>query len=740
MKSDRTLMRQPNQSDSRGDATRLADAAALLARRRGWWTWLAAGLIVAAGVAAYANSLQGEFVFDDIASIRDNGYIRELWPLWQSMSLPLADGGETVARRPLLSLTFALNRQLLGAAPWGFHLVNLAVHIGAALLLFCIVRRTLCLKRFRGRFEGRSVALALLVALFWEVHPLQTESVTYIVQRAESLMGMLYLLTLYCSLRGFTSSRGVYWYTAAVLACAAGMGVKEVMATAPLMVFLYDGTFVSTSFREAWSQRWRFYMSLAATWGVLLLSQAPGWRGASGDFTDRSPLAYALDQPPTILHYLRLSIWPAPLVVNYGPAADYSVAYTVVSWCVVGVLFCAIGWGLFHRKWYGFLGAWFFLILAPSSSFAALMQYAAEHRLYLSLAAVVVLLVIAGDQLLDRRRASRLARSASRAAAVLSSVIVVAFIAGTYVRNEAYRSSIALWSDVVEKQPLNASAHYNLGLAYYFEKRYASAVDCFRRVLRINPEWGDAHLRLANALAKQRQWEQAAHHYLQAVSINPSNWQAYCKYAEALERQGKLEEAIKNYNLSLVINPRYWPADYKIGNLLAKEGRFAEAAAHYREALRNNPHHVGVHVALGVTLQNLGQLVQACDHFRRALAINPRNANAHFNLANALASRGELRKAVDHYHQSLAIKPEDADVQCNLGTTLLQLGMPDEARTHFREATRIDSRHWQAHVMLGKLYLDQGRRESAIENLQRALEVQPDSELARQLLQQARGA
>jgi tetratricopeptide (TPR) repeat protein len=733
-------MRRPNQSDNRGDALRFAPFIAPLARLGGWQTWLAASLIAAAGLTAYANSFRGAFVFDDIESLRDNAYIRTLWPLGQSMSLPFADGKQTVARRPLLSLSFALNYQLLGGEPWGFHLVNLAIHIGAALLLFGIVRRTLCLERFRGRFGGRSAVLALVVALLWEVHPLQTESVTYMVQRAESLMGMLYLLTVYCSLRGFTSGRGRYWYTAAVLACAVGMGVKEVMATAPLMVLLYDGTFVSASYREAWSRRWRFYAALAATWGVLLMSQMPGWRGASEDFTLRSPLAYALYQPPTILHYLSLSIWPAPLVVNYGPEPDYSLAYTVVSWCVVVVLLSATAWGLFRRRWYGFAGAWFFLILAPSSSFVALMQYAAEHRLYLSLAAVVVVLVIAGDQLLASGSMGRLARSASAAGAVLALVIVAAFIVGTYLRNEAYRNSITLWSDVVQKQPLNASAHYNLGLAFYSQQRFPTAAACFHRAIQIDPDWDEPQLRLANALANQQKWAQAAPHYLRAVSLNPANWQVYYNFAEALEAQGKLEAAIENYRRSLKINSQNWTAHYKLGNLLAEQGYSADAAAHFRRALRINPRDARTHIALGAILQELGQYGEAGRHFRQAVAINPRDADAHFNLANALAMQGDLRQAVAHYRQSLLIRPEDADAHCNLGTALLQLGIPGEALTHLREATRIDSRHWRAYVMLGKLYLDQGKREPATENLQRALEIQPDSQLARQLLQEARGA
>ena len=128
-------------------------------------------LIVLAGVFAYWNSFDGVFLQDDLKSIRDNPHIRVLLPLSESMSLPLWSTGTTVDGRPLLSLSFALNHRLFGPEPWGFHLVNLLIHLSAGLLLFGILRRTLDLPRFRERYERRGAWLAMAAALIWVVHP-----------------------------------------------------------------------------------------------------------------------------------------------------------------------------------------------------------------------------------------------------------------------------------------------------------------------------------------------------------------------------------------------------------------------------------------------------------------------------------------------------------------------------------------------------------------------------------------
>jgi hypothetical protein len=315
-------------------------------------------LIIGAGGLVYLNSFSVPLIFDDHAAIRDNPAIRQLWPLHKTVWSPPQT---TAAGRPVLSLSLALNYAISGLEVWSYHAFNLAVHIAAALALFGIVWRTLERGPLGERFGKRAPRIALAVALIWVVHPLQTASVTYIIHRAESLMGLFYLLTLYCAIRGFQSARAKNWYAMAIISCALGMGTKEVMVSAPVIVLLYDRTFVSGAFGEALRKRAGLYAGLAATWLLLAALVAQGVRTESVGFGhDVTALQYAMTQSKVILHYLRLAVWPHPLVLDYyWPVAKTFGEVMLPLAAVVGLL-TATAWALGASSGSGFWARGFF--------------------------------------------------------------------------------------------------------------------------------------------------------------------------------------------------------------------------------------------------------------------------------------------------------------------------------------------------------------------------------------------
>jgi protein O-mannosyl-transferase len=357
---------------------------------------LAATAIFAAAFLAYANSFGAPFVFDDNSSIRDNPSLRH----WTTAFFPPAEHGLTVSGRPLLNLSLALNYAISGTSVWSYHVVNLFIHALNGCVLFALVRRTLIQSALAPRFARESWWLALATAGLWLLHPLQTESVTYIVQRAESLVALFYLLTLLCFVRA-TATPGPAtlangWLVASVVCALLGMAAKEVMATAPLMVALYDRVFVAGSWREVWRRRRVYYGALAVTWVVLgALVLATGNRGGTAGLgTAVSSLDYALTQISAVTHYLRLAVWPHPLVFDYGRPLVTALRELLVPALVlfpVLITGVVLAW---RGRPLGYALMFFFVVLAPSSSVVPVVtQTMNEHRVYLPLAGLMVVFV-----------------------------------------------------------------------------------------------------------------------------------------------------------------------------------------------------------------------------------------------------------------------------------------------------------------------------------------------------------
>jgi tetratricopeptide (TPR) repeat protein len=581
-------------------------------------------LVVVVGLLPYLNSFTGPFIYDDEPSILENSTIRHLWPLGPVLSPPHA-GGITVEGRPLVNLSLAVNYAFGRTRVWGYHVANLAIHLLAGLTLLGVVRRTLlravgtrCSASERPRSSAalpNSVAnkLALASALIWTVHPLQTESVTYIVQRAESIMGLFYLLTLYCFIRGTETRRPGLWYGLSVAACALGMTSKEVMITAPLLVVVYDRTLVAGSFREAWRRRWPLYLGLAATWILLGFVLAHGQFPATKANAERLGIhwwQYLATEPEVILHYLRLSVWPHPLCFDYYGWPTPTTWKSIVPPAVVlAILLGATIWGLKAKTLWGFWSAWFFLVLAPSSSVIPLDSPAYEHRMYLPLAGVVVLAVLGIHALTGRRWMAVVA------------VLVVGLGILTWQRNRDYRSELSIWRDTARKRPNNPRAYTNLGLALVHLGRVREAIGYYEQALRIKPDSSEARYNLEIALARAGTPQEAVGHYEAALRVRPDSAEAYENLGLALAQLGRTEEAIE----------------------------------YLEQAVRLKPDDADSYNNLAVTLVQLGRTREAIDYWTQALRIKPDDAEMRYNLGNAFVAAGQVRQAEDQWQQALAL-------------------------------------------------------------------------------------
>jgi protein O-mannosyl-transferase len=639
-----------------------------IASRRG--TFIAAAVIALAGVIAFANSFNGDLIFDDVAWIALNPTIRHLGQLGEVLFPP---NNGFASGRPVLNLTLALNYAFVGSDPRSYHVVNIAIHILAGLTLFGILRRTLLSPQVRERFAAVAMPLALGITVLWLVHPLQTAAVSYVIQRTEALVSLFYLLTLYCVIRGADSDRSLRWYSAAVLACLLGMGTKEVMATAPLVVLLYDRTFLSGSFLEAFKRRWGLYLAMAATWGVVVwcLISTGFHTGSTGfrsfpaseglPFEDKSgAISYAITQPGVILRYLRLTFWPAGQCLDYHlPAAKWPDEFVVPAFVIAALVGLMI-WGLIKNPPLGFLGAWFFVILSPTSSIIPIRDAAFEHRMYLPLAAIAALVVIGGFAIWKRLLVhsadvdrSSVARRWSAPICLLAAAIIALSVA-TIRRNEVLGSGVSAWENVLEFDPNSARAHNNLAAVLIDERRLDESIVHSRRALELTPGYADAENNLGHALSLQ----------------------------------GKTDEAIASFRRALRDSTDHPRALQNLAKALYDRKQFAEAADLYRRFVLKEPDNAEAHFLLANCIREHDpSLAIAC--YRRAIELFPDYAEAHNNLAGALARQGKAAEAVEHFETAIRLKPDHADAHYNLGMIFYGRGQNVEAEQHWRAAVRL---------------------------------------------------
>ncbi len=484
-------------------------------RWRPWLRLLGVLAIVVVAELSYSNSFEVPFQFDDLQRIQGGAANHALWPPWKGLA---------TSTRPVAAYTFAIDYALHGSGVRGYHETNLSIHVASALVLLGVVRRSLSQGRLAPRYGPVADRLALVVALVWVAHPLQTEAVTYIYQRYESLMGLFFLLTLYGFTRAQASPRPVLWYSSSVISSLLALGCKEVAAVGPLVVLWYDRAFVASTWSEVLRRRGSYYALLAGVPALLaasLLMRRQIYVGGGALAVDGiSPLDYALTQPGVILRYLRLCVWPQGQCLDYGWPLARSLWEIVPSAIVVAGLLAATLWATRRHRGWSFLGGAFFLILAPTSSVVPIRDPAVEHRMYLPLAAVVTLAVLVAYEVFcgglragrSRRRSCRQTPclpsavkssrcSAGRNAAVVLMVAAMVSALGytTYLRNRVYQSDLTLWRDVVEKAPANARGHNNYGTFLCRAGRQQEGIACFKRAIEIDPSYGAAHHNLTTA-------------------------------------------------------------------------------------------------------------------------------------------------------------------------------------------------------------------------------------------------
>ncbi|HET8541559.1 MAG TPA: tetratricopeptide repeat protein [Anaeromyxobacter sp.] len=593
---------------------------------------LALAVPLALTVAAYARTLSGPLAFDDIGAIVENPAIRDLARFAAGPFRAEAQAGG----RALTDLTFAVNHAIGGLAPWSYHLANLAIHLAAVVLVFLFTARV-------ARLAGaqRSDGIALAVAGTFALHPIQTQAVSYVVQRAESLASALYLAVLLLLLeaeRHPGTRRGAAAWAGAIVAFGGGLGAKAIVVTAPVAHLLVAGAVAGApdARRElgSWRRRLALVAPLAAMGAVHSTRVFAGLTGsdAGPGVPGLPPASYLATQLRVLLTYLRLLAWPSGQNIEWdvAPVHGLSDPRAWMSALVLAAL-AALAVAVWRRgrtapgpggaaaRLGGLGAAWFVLVLSPTSSVVPLADVLVEHRLYLAAWGPFLAAAAGAGRLVDRLGA-RGPRIALAALAALWAALAVA----TTLRNAVWQSSEALWRDAAAKSPHKGRIALSLGRALRLQGRIDEAIDVYEGALR--RAVGDAPL--------------------QARLLN------------------------------------------NIGTAYGQAGRLDGAIAAYQEALARAPGERIVLWNLSGALLAKGELDAAEEVARRALATDPADAIALNALAAVLLERGDAAGALPLLERGLAADPERGALWMNRGRAAAGVGREEEACHDWREAAR----------------------------------------------------
>jgi protein O-mannosyl-transferase len=586
----------------------------------------------------YSNTFKAPFVFDDNMNIQNNASIR-------LNKFTIEDVVKTVSEsrlrsRPIANISFALNYYFHQYNVTGYHVVNVLIHIITGIFLYIFVKTTLRLPLLHFK-EPTPTWIASFTVFLWIVHPLHTQSVTYIVQRMNSLASMFYVLSMLLYTRGrLTSDKRRRWilFTGCILAGILAVGSKEIALTLPFFLLLYE---------------WYFFQDLSLVWFkhyfmpvvgamVFLALSALVYMGTEtlhniffvpGDF-DFTLMERVLTEFRVVIVYLKLLLFPHPsqLNIDHDFPLSRSLFDPISTLFALGTIIGIFGLALYisrKERLLSFCILWFFGNLVIESS-VIMLDILFEHRTYLPsmlLSLLVVTLVVRYTKLPWLR-------------VVALCAVALVYAVWTYERNSLWANEIALWSDCVAKSPHKARPHTNLGYALMSQGNINEAIYHYTEALRIAPSYVIAHNNLGSALARQGKVQEAVRHYTEALRLNPHYAQAHNNLGNALINEGKVPEAVHHYTEALRLNPHNAEAHNNLGSALASQGKVAEAVRHYTEALRLNPHAALVYNNLGNLLARQGRVEEAVRHYTEALRLNPNYALARQNLERVLRQRG----------------------------------------------------------------------------------------------------
>lgn len=559
--------------------------------------------IILVGFLLYANTLSyKEFNYDGTIYLLNNpllkdlDYYAKLYDVYDFSTLDEQLGlhSDVITNfmlRPVAYLTFSLNYLMSGFDPLGFRIINLTIHICNSLLVFACIRLLLSLGSSCKKLSQYSIRLIPTTSAFiFLLHPMQTESVTYIMQRFSSLAALFYLATIWLYLVWVQRKQNgimpgyIRWGSLVVLFF--GMFVRESLFTAPILILLFELTVLGSGLKAGLKRAAPHLMLLPVIpLLVILVSAVQNYSSPSiskainiVNYEGVSAIQYALMQMVVVLKYLRLYILPYGQNIDHDQPFNTLNQLPLIAAAAIIILMVGGAYLLYHRNRDDvrcnlvFVGVcWYFLALSVSSSFIPQTDLMAEHRAYFASVGFIVALICLADLLRTALGNSRINGLFVVAIVACCAILVVL----TYNRNSVWQSAISLWGDSVKKSPAKDRPWFNLGMAYDASGAYGEALSCFQKAAEINPGWGKVYEGLGMAYLHLNDYKGTIEVSLRGIDIDPSNPIIYNNLGVAYAETGRAEDAKQAFSTAIALRPGY------VNAMLNKEmvESFMESAA-----------------------------------------------------------------------------------------------------------------------------------------------------------------
>ncbi|MGE5279173.1 MAG: tetratricopeptide repeat protein [Deltaproteobacteria bacterium] len=685
-------------------------------------------VLVSVGFIVYSNTFNASFQLDDETSITSNEHIQHLnmigtiWRHWPS--------------RFLTYLSLAINYHIGKEEVFGYHAVNLTLHLVVTLLVFWfmgLLFRTPLLREHAPPSFAR--LYSFLTALLFTAHPLQTQGVTYICQRAVTLASVFYLLTLcgYIKSRlaeraeGQRAGRSQGWRFFSWLTCLVAMFTKEWVVTLPFMIWIVERFFISRGEKTPWKRLLPYFgitLVLPLTMAVTRSVDFIHMRKADEPIPNDSWWEYFVTELRVMVTYIRLLFFPVNQMLDY----DYPLYKTIFAaptfLSLVGLI--AVAWAAVRQRarqpLIAFGTLWFFLTLFPESGMVPIRDVIFEHRLYLpmlgfSCAVVGVVFLLLG------RRGWRLPTAVLLAAAV-------AFGIAAYRRNLVWRSQMEMWQDVAKKAPRKARAYKGIGFEYEKLKRFDKALEAYEQAIQLHPGYDEVYYNMANIYIEQKKYDQAMAMFDRAIEIKGNYAMAYHNRALLYAMLGENDRAIEDLDKAIALKPDYILAYRNRGYYYVLKGDYERSIEDYSRALELNPDYATVYGERGASYAKLGDYERAIADYMRALRLNLRTAQICNNLGYALYRVGRPEEALEYLTTAAQMDPSFAAAFYNRALVFTALKESDRAVADFSRAIELQPKVVTAYRNRGVIYEQTQRPDLALQDFLKAVEIAPDYALA----------